>query len=95
MPNVIAPASLFGYVYVSEDGGNPWSKLKKEFGEIRSLAVTPRRSSRQRTGAADSNDVEAGSKPAPVLLESVPKKPLNQTCHCRESGKPELMELFA
>ena len=38
MPNVIAPASLFGYVYVSEDGGDTWSKLKKEFGEIRALA---------------------------------------------------------
>jgi hypothetical protein len=41
MPNVIAPASLFGYVYVSEDGGDTWSKLQKEFGEIRALAVTP------------------------------------------------------
>ena len=34
-------ASLFGYVYVSEDGGDTWTKLKKEFGEIRALAVTP------------------------------------------------------
>ena len=41
MSNVIAAASLFGYLYVSEDGGNTWSKLQKEFGEIRSLAVTP------------------------------------------------------
>ena len=41
MPNVVAAASLFGYVYVSEDGGDTWTKLKKEFGEIRALAVTP------------------------------------------------------
>ena len=41
MPNVVAAASRFGYVYVSEDGGNSWSKLQKEFGEIRALAVTP------------------------------------------------------
>ena len=40
MPNVVAAASLFGYVYVSEDGGDTWSKLKKEFGEIRALANT-------------------------------------------------------
>ena len=38
---VVAAASLFGYVYVSEDGGDTWTKLKKEFGEIRALAVTP------------------------------------------------------
>jgi hypothetical protein len=40
-PNVIAAASLYGYVYVSTDGGESWKKLKKEFGEIRTLAVTP------------------------------------------------------
>ena len=39
--NVIAAASLFGYVYLSEDGGDSWQKLKKEFGEIRSVAVLP------------------------------------------------------
>ena len=39
--NVIVAASLFGYVYVSEDGGESWQKLKKEFGEIRSVAVLP------------------------------------------------------
>ena len=38
---MVAAASLFGYVYVSEDGGDTWTKLKKEFGEIRALAVTP------------------------------------------------------
>ncbi len=41
----MAAASLFGYGYgygyVSEDGGDTSSKLPKEFGEIRSLDVTP------------------------------------------------------
>ena len=40
-PNVIVAASLFGYLYVSEDGGDSWKKLKKEFGEIRSVVVVP------------------------------------------------------
>ena len=40
-PNVIVAASLFGYLYVSEDGGDSWKKLKKEFGEIRSVAILP------------------------------------------------------
>ena len=40
-PNVVAAASLYGYVYVSTDGGESWQKRKKEFGEIRTLAVTP------------------------------------------------------
>ena len=40
-PNVIAAASLYGYVYLSEDGGNSWEKLDKEFGEIRTVAVMP------------------------------------------------------
>ena len=41
VPNVIAAASLYGYVYLSTDGGDSWQKLKKEFGEIRSVAVMP------------------------------------------------------
>jgi photosystem II stability/assembly factor-like uncharacterized protein len=41
LPNVIVAASLYGYVYVSDDGGDSWRKLKKEFGEVRSVAVTP------------------------------------------------------
>jgi len=39
-PHVVAAASLYGYVYVSTDGGESWQKLRKEFGEIRTLAVT-------------------------------------------------------
>ena len=41
VPDVIAGASLYGYVYLSNDGGNSWEKLDKEFGEIRSVAVMP------------------------------------------------------
>ena len=41
LPSVIAAATLYGYVYISEDGGESWKKLKKEFGEVRSLALTP------------------------------------------------------
>tara|TARA_B110000014_G_C19656369_1_gene345302 strand:- start:259 stop:552 length:294 start_codon:yes stop_codon:yes gene_type:complete len=40
-PNVIVAASLYGYLYTSDDGGESWSKLKKEFGEIRTVAVSP------------------------------------------------------
>ena len=41
IPDVIVTASLYGYVYTSEDGGDSWSKVKKEFGEIRTVAVMP------------------------------------------------------
>jgi hypothetical protein len=41
LPHVVAAASLYGYVYVSGDGGESWQKLRKEFGEIRTLAVMP------------------------------------------------------
>ena len=40
VPDVIVAASMKGYVYVSNDGGESWQKLQKEFGEIRSVAVT-------------------------------------------------------
>ncbi len=39
-PDVIAAASLYGYVYLSEDGGTSWRKLDREFGEIRALALS-------------------------------------------------------
>ncbi len=41
LPEVIVATSLFGYLYVSEDGGDTWRKLKKEFGEVRSVVVLP------------------------------------------------------
>ena len=40
-PNVIVAASFYGYVYLSEDGGDSWQKLQKEFGEVRSVALLP------------------------------------------------------
>ena len=33
--------SLFGEVYVSEDGGESWRKIEREFGEIRAIAWLP------------------------------------------------------
>ncbi len=41
LPNTIAAACVLGYVYLSADGGATWRKLPHEFGEIRSLALTP------------------------------------------------------
>ena len=40
-PQVIAAASIFGYVYLSEDGGETWIKPRREFGHVRAVAVTP------------------------------------------------------
>ncbi len=40
-PGVVAAVSLYGYVYLSEDSGESWRKLDREFGEIRAVAVTP------------------------------------------------------
>ena len=41
-PDVIAAATLHGYVYLSEDGGESWAKCAREFGEIRALAISAR-----------------------------------------------------
>ena len=40
-PDRIVCASNYGYIYVSEDAGKAWKKLKREFGEIRALAWVP------------------------------------------------------
>jgi photosystem II stability/assembly factor-like uncharacterized protein len=40
-PDTIVAASLYGYLYASDDGGDSWRKLSKEFGEVRTVAVTP------------------------------------------------------
>ena len=40
-PEVVLAASLHGYVYASTDGGDSWNKLRREFGEIRALALMP------------------------------------------------------
>jgi photosystem II stability/assembly factor-like uncharacterized protein len=40
-PDVVVANSLHGYVYVSSDAGESWSKVRREFGEIRALAWVP------------------------------------------------------
>lgn len=41
VPDLLVAVSIFGYVYLSEDHGVNWTKLRKEFGHIRSVAVVP------------------------------------------------------
>jgi photosystem II stability/assembly factor-like uncharacterized protein len=40
-PNRILAFSLFGEVYLSEDAGDSWGKIGREFGEIRAAAWLP------------------------------------------------------
>jgi photosystem II stability/assembly factor-like uncharacterized protein len=40
-PNVVVANSLHGYVYLSTDAGDSWTKLRREFGEIRALTWMP------------------------------------------------------
>ncbi len=40
-PNFIVANTLYGYIYISKDGGNIWEKLEREFGEVRGLAWIP------------------------------------------------------
>jgi photosystem II stability/assembly factor-like uncharacterized protein len=40
-PNTVVTNSLFGYVYVSTDGGDSWRKVPRELSEIRSVAWMP------------------------------------------------------
>jgi hypothetical protein len=35
--------SRHGYLYASEDGGDSWTKLKREMGEVSSIVVVPAR----------------------------------------------------
>ena len=41
VPDCIAAASVYGYLYLSDDGGASWRKLDREFGEIRAVAISP------------------------------------------------------
>jgi hypothetical protein len=41
-PSIIVANSLPGYVYVSTDAGHTWTKLRREFGEIRALTWMPK-----------------------------------------------------
>ncbi|MYC29286.1 MAG: hypothetical protein F4X65_04245 [Chloroflexi bacterium] len=40
-PELILANSVYGELYRSEDGGENWGKIKKEFTEVRALAWTP------------------------------------------------------
>jgi photosystem II stability/assembly factor-like uncharacterized protein len=40
-PELVYASSVSGEIYRSTDGGTSWTKLKREFGEIRALAWTP------------------------------------------------------
>jgi photosystem II stability/assembly factor-like uncharacterized protein len=40
-PNLIYVCSNFGQIWKSEDGGDSWAKLKREFGELRALLLRP------------------------------------------------------
>ena len=39
--DVIAAARIFGYLYLSEDGGETWTNPRREFGHVHAVAVTP------------------------------------------------------
>jgi hypothetical protein len=39
--NIIVANSLHGYVCVSTDAGDRWTKVRREFGEIRAMAWMP------------------------------------------------------
>lgn len=41
VPDVVVAASVFGQVFLSEDGGVSWRKLRDEWGEIRALSLSP------------------------------------------------------
>jgi photosystem II stability/assembly factor-like uncharacterized protein len=40
-PNLVLTCSHYGQVFVSEDAGDSWSKVRREFSEIRALAWVP------------------------------------------------------
>jgi len=41
-PDVVFAASRYGYLYRSDDGGDSWRKLWREFGEVSSILWVPR-----------------------------------------------------
>jgi photosystem II stability/assembly factor-like uncharacterized protein len=41
-PDTVFAASRYGYFYRSDDGGDSWRKLWREFGEVSSIAWVPR-----------------------------------------------------
>ena len=41
LPGVAVASSVFGQVYLTEDHARTWTKLDREFGEIRALSLSP------------------------------------------------------
>jgi len=41
-PHMVFAASRYGYLYRSDDGGDSWRKLWREFGEVSSIVWVPR-----------------------------------------------------
>ncbi len=41
LPDTVAAATVFGQVYVSENSGDSWTQLGREFGEIRAVSLSP------------------------------------------------------
>jgi photosystem II stability/assembly factor-like uncharacterized protein len=41
-PDLMLAASRYGYLYRSDDGGDSWRKLWREFGEVSSILWVPR-----------------------------------------------------
>jgi photosystem II stability/assembly factor-like uncharacterized protein len=41
-PDTVFAASRYGYLYRSDDGGDSWRKLWREFGEVSSITAIPR-----------------------------------------------------
>ncbi len=41
VPGVIVAVSIYGQMFLSRDSGDSWSKLDREFGQIRSVVLTP------------------------------------------------------
>jgi hypothetical protein len=41
-PDTMFAASRYGYLYRSDDGGDSWRKLWREFGEVSSIQWVPR-----------------------------------------------------
>ena len=40
-PNRVVANSLYGQIFISEDGGKSWEKSEQEFGEVRAIAWVP------------------------------------------------------
>jgi hypothetical protein len=41
LDGMIVAATVFGQLFVSDDHGSSWTKLEREFGEIRCVTLAP------------------------------------------------------